>query len=777
MVPVKYNRRKRNQTISVFKGINQGINTAMSRVSSKNSSLFMQFKNMKNVSLDDYPAIRTRNNRLYSGKKNVMYHNNVISNILACDKGIVRLENTGKLYFGDAEQLQFFTDDKQSGIKRTLIEYGNSIVVMPDKAVITPVQTEEGMVFTRKEMERVFYSESGAESTVEGLPSLMKVPMHTSIEPTGYDRAHYPFTFTDRTEQIDDGEHGANKAFFTNLTIGMLLENLNTVPSSLYLVTEFLEGDDYTEYFNDRLVMCTQLYNTYTKIQRSGIGRGFAPDDWVRISEVTGDAGKLNSSYKILECTEDYIVINCELEKSLEYSGPIRVERVVPADMDFVVCCDNRLWGCSSKNNRIYACRLGDPTNWEAYGDGLSTDSYWVDVSSEGEFTGATVSGSAVYFFKENCLHKIIGTKPRNFTMTTYKDLGIQKGSHLSAVWIKDRLFYHSPVGVCVYTPGGEPALLSKDAFGNNKYSCAVGGKHGSKYYVSLKNTASGEYELYVYDTDVSCWVKEDSERFSATATYNNILYFVNDETGYIGCVEDDTSDLLRESLLRYKEVIIDGANFNYDRIGMQISELFGIPVEGITTMCGDLDNDGFVTQNDIVLLKKLIASGSLSELDADADGVVSENDIQNAIQSGKADFIREVMAADVNADGEVNIKDASLLEHWVDEPRLYEEEPLEFLLESGDLYDNLPEKKYIQKIELTCELIANTEMEVLVSKNNGVWDKVKTLRSCRKLSVTIPLHPGRCDHFRIKLRGRGKFILYALTITTEGGSASNAKV
>ena len=41
----------------------------------------------------------------------------------------------------------------------------------------------------------------------------------------------------------------------------------------------------------------------------------------------------------------------------------ITMERRIP-DMEFLTECDNRVWGCSSKENVIYSCKLGDPTNW-----------------------------------------------------------------------------------------------------------------------------------------------------------------------------------------------------------------------------------------------------------------------------------------------------------------------------------------------------------------------------------------------------------------------------
>ena len=65
----------------------------------------------------------------------------------------------------------------------------------------------------------------------------------------------------------------------------------------------------------------------------------------------------------------------------------VKAERRVP-DLEYLTECDNRVWGCSSSENVIYACKLGDPTNWFSY-RGIAADSYAVTVGSDGPFTGA----------------------------------------------------------------------------------------------------------------------------------------------------------------------------------------------------------------------------------------------------------------------------------------------------------------------------------------------------------------------------------------------------
>ena len=52
--------------------------------------------------------------------------------------------------------------------------------------------------------------------------------------------------------------------------------------------------------------------------------------------------------------------------RSVEAAQTVSMERRVP-ELDFVTECDNRVWGCNSKENVIYGCKLGDPTNWFSY--------------------------------------------------------------------------------------------------------------------------------------------------------------------------------------------------------------------------------------------------------------------------------------------------------------------------------------------------------------------------------------------------------------------------
>lgn len=649
MRPVVSNIRKRKQSISVFRGINRSVNTSMSRVSSKNSSLFMEFKDTKNVSLDDYPAVRTRNKRM-----RMLKSTDLCSNILASDEGIIRYESDGFLHLGK-RAVEIVVDNSKRN-KRKLVDFGNRLIILPDKLVVN----KSDLSVTRMENLRISGSALSAES-FDGY-TLKKVAMNTSVAPSGRNFANInadgvvtilPKEITDKELQ-KKGESGLEE-FFGKFSVGDTLEMMAEV-SSLYMVTQIESG--HTEYFGDRIVTFTQIYSTYTKISRPGIGEGFKVDDWVKIT--SADCDVLNSSFKILERDNDSIVINCEISKSLNATGYISVKRSLPADMDFMITSQNRLWGCNSENNMIYASRLGDPTNWQAYGDGIASDSYWVEVASEGDFSGAVEYSGAVVFFKENAVHRIYGSKPTNYSLSTYLDYGVKKGSEGSVCVVNDILMYLSPLGVCKYVPGNEAVVISKDAFGDKKYTKGYASKHKEKYVICLEGDEGSE--VMVYDTVCSQWIKEDEEHFDTAVNYRGVMYYSYFGSAYLALFEE-----------------------------------------------GD---------------------GNLLEIEAKED----------------------------------------------ESKELLRENEVEFELLSGDLYASYAEHKYIQKIEVITE-VEEGELSVFVSKDFKPFEKIFTKYASLKSGFNIPLYPGRCQSFRIKLCGKGKVYLYDITITTEEGSENRGRI
>ncbi|MFI3169804.1 MAG: hypothetical protein R3Y06_07665 [Faecalibacterium sp.] len=267
---------------------------------------------------------------------------------------------------------------------------------------------------------------------------------------------------------------------------------------------------------------------TYLKMSATGIGAAFAQYDTVAVngvlSDVVGDvADTLNASLIVWDKGDDYLVVTGLLEANAIQSiedGVITVEREIP-DLDFIVQSDNRVWGCNSTENTLHACKLGDPTNWNNY-MGTAADSYVVTVGSDGIFTGAAVSLGYVLFFKESLMHKVYGTKPENYQVTTIACRGVQEGSAHSLVTVNETLYYKATDAVMQYD-GGLPSEVS-EALGSTRYYSAVAGAAGGCYYIDMQ-TEEGEHSLFVYDLSNGLWQREDDAQMMDFVAVNQCLY------------------------------------------------------------------------------------------------------------------------------------------------------------------------------------------------------------------------------------------------------------
>lgn len=183
--------------------------------------------------------------------------------------------------------------------------------------------------------------------------------------------------------------------------------------------------------------------------------------------------------------------------------GTVTLRRAVP-DLDFLCQNENRLWGC--RDDTIYACKPGDPFNWNVF-DGLDTDSYAVSTGSPGRFTAAVSYRGYPVFFKERGVYKVYGSIPSNFQVMGSASLGVAEGSGKSLAVAGETLFYLSPAGPAAYS-GGIPQPIGKE-LGPGRLRNGAGGSDGLKYYLSAADEA-GEWKLYVYDARTGLWHAQD---------------------------------------------------------------------------------------------------------------------------------------------------------------------------------------------------------------------------------------------------------------------------
>ena len=194
----------------------------------------------------------------------------------------------------------------------------------------------------------------------------------------------------------------------------------------------------------------------------------------------------------------------------------ITARRRVPR-LEYVTENASRVWGCNSEENVIYSCKLGDPTNWFSY-RGIAADSYAVTVGSDGPFTGAATCMGYALFFKENTLHKLCGTKPSDFQLTSLRCRGVAKNAARSLCVLNETLYYLSPDGVMAWD-GSIPAKVSAalDAGRLANVKQAVGGALDGRYYLHVSR--ENEVRLLVYDTERGLWHEEDVCSFEMAST------------------------------------------------------------------------------------------------------------------------------------------------------------------------------------------------------------------------------------------------------------------
>jgi len=260
-----------------------------------------------------------------------------------------------------------------------------------------------------------------------------------------------------------------------------------------------------------------------TAIRAAGIGAGFASGDAVEISGCEAEA--LNATFQ-LRAVEDNVLVVAALAVAGSQSAALTVSRTVP-DMDYVIECGNRLWGCKyglvngESVNEIYASRLGDFKNWHCFA-GLSTDSYAASRGSDGVFTGAAAYLGSPLFFKEHCIERVYPSAAGAHQIVTIQCDGVKKDSAGSLQVVDGTLYYHGVHGFCAFS-GSLPTLISA-ALGEESYSGAVSGSVNGQYYVSAADSQNRRH-LLVYDARRRVWHRQDDTEALAFAACDGELY------------------------------------------------------------------------------------------------------------------------------------------------------------------------------------------------------------------------------------------------------------
>ncbi len=471
-----------------FRGINYG-----------EGSVDGEFVETCNISTDQYPCLAPRAERIKEG------HYTSPTTLHA--KGHLLVIDGTKVLYNDVE-----IGTVSEGKKQTAT-IGNYIVIFPDK-VYYNVEDD------------IFGSMEETYSAEQAKIYRTYRPVFTANTITSTTGADFDFNDGD-TVEITGCSYEENNRVATIKTVSgkVLTFDLDdpftecTEPAGKE-ITIALYGENICE-----------IEFTDSTITTTGKDFNFREGDAVSI---TGSSISENNKELIVRAVSEKVLTFDENNFTEgKESNNITIKRSVP-DLDFICESNYRLWG--THGNTIYASKFSDPFNFKVF-DGLSSDSYYIEVGSEGDFTGCIPYSSHICFFKENTLHKLYGTKPSNFQINTVNVYGVQSGSERSMQIVNEQLLYKGVGGVYAYT-GGVPELIS-EKFGNQRYSNAVACCDGEKYYISMKQ--GNKWHLFTYDVYKNIWLREDDTEAVDMAFFGGNVYYI-DAKGGLYCIDKAAS-------------------------------------------------------------------------------------------------------------------------------------------------------------------------------------------------------------------------------------------
>ena len=189
------------------------------------------------------------------------------------------------------------------------------------------------------------------------------------------------------------------------------------------------------------------------------------------------------------------------------------------------VLCRNRIFGYSLQENRIYASAKDSFGSW--YGSNGSSDNAMAfDAGTPAPFTAVTCLGDVPYFFKENHLHRIIGS-----TQSVSACTGVKQGCQASVQILSDKLIYASGNQVSLYSSGRVECISQK--LGRLDFVSACSALFEGRYYLSLTGGRDGGY-LYVYDPSRDIWHRESLAPFTHSVRALSRLYTFAEDGTYL---------------------------------------------------------------------------------------------------------------------------------------------------------------------------------------------------------------------------------------------------
>lgn len=99
------------------------------------------------------------------------------------------------------------------------------------------------------------------------------------------------------------------------------------------------------------------------------------------------------------------------------------------------------------------------------------------------------------------------------------------------------------------------------------------------------------------------------------------------------------------------------------------------------------------------------------------------------------------------------------------------EDDRMEWSAMFGDFDEMVENKKIYSRLQLRFQMDDDSDVSIYIKIDNQDWQMVSHVRNTRQRSMFLPISPGRCDKFAIKLTGHGKCTIKSLVRNVSEGS------
>ena len=98
--------------------------------------------------------------------------------------------------------------------------------------------------------------------------------------------------------------------------------------------------------------------------------------------------------------------------------------------------------------------------------------------------------------------------------------------------------------------------------------------------------------------------------------------------------------------------------------------------------------------------------------------------------------------------------------------------DPVEWMVETGVIGTDSPDKKYISRLTFRMALDIGTKVRIFAEyDSSGEWEHMVTMTGTNLRSFAVPVRPKRCDHMRLRIDGEGDAKIYSYAKSIEQGS------